>query len=64
MLNSSFSSEKKLIQTLDVRQPGLYELLGVNKKKKKKESGCGKHSHFHLWQGKVITNAHLWTSQR
>ena len=37
MLNSSFSSEKKLIQTLDVRQPGLYELLGVNKKKKKKK---------------------------
>ena len=40
-----------------------------NEKKKNiyiyiQESGRGKHSHFHLWQGKVITNAHLWTSQR
>ena len=43
--------------------------LTKKKNEKKKyiyiqESGRGKHSHFHLWQGKVITNAHLWTSQR
>ena len=42
----------------------------TKKKMKKKiyiyiqESGRGKHSHFHLWQGMVITNAHLWTPQR
>ena len=29
------------------------------KKKKVQESGGGRHSHFNLWQGQVITNVHL-----
>ena len=28
-------------------------------KKKIQESVCGKHSHFNLWQGQVITNVHV-----
>ena len=33
----------------------------VNKKKEKKiqESGCGRHGHFDLWQGQVITKVHV-----
>ena len=29
------------------------------KQKTKQESGCGRHSHFDLWQGQVINNVHV-----
>ena len=29
------------------------------KQKTKQESGCGRHSHFDLWQGRVINNVHV-----
>ena len=29
------------------------------KQKTKQESGCGRHSHFDLWQGQVINIVHV-----
>ena len=34
-------------------------MLTQKSEKKKQETVCGKHSHFNLWQGQVMTNVHV-----